>query len=58
MKDFTEAQAKFVFLHKDYLAHSFLYFQRNRRIFDLGSILAISDEAGNAVEQRHFDAWD
>ncbi|MBP7173954.1 MAG: hypothetical protein KBA33_07815 [Cloacibacterium sp.] len=41
LKDFTEAQAKFVFLHKDYL----------------GSILAISDEAGNAVEQRHFDAW-
>jgi len=28
-------------LHKDYL----------------GSILAISDEAGNKIEQRHFDAW-
>ncbi|WP_262887668.1 hypothetical protein [Chryseobacterium sp. POL2] len=23
-----------------------------------GSILTISDEEGNAVEQRHFDAWD
>ncbi|EKB58780.1 hypothetical protein HMPREF9699_00530, partial [Bergeyella zoohelcum ATCC 43767] len=28
-------------MHKDYL----------------GSILAISDEAGNKVEQRHYDAW-
>ncbi len=28
-------------MHKDYI----------------GSILAISDEAGNKVEQRHFDAW-
>ena len=41
MKDFSEAQASFKFLHKDYL----------------GSILAITDEAGNALEQRHFDAW-
>ncbi|WP_227411513.1 RHS repeat-associated core domain-containing protein [Cruoricaptor ignavus] len=41
LKNFQEAQAKFVFLHKDYL----------------GSILAISDEAGNKIEQRHFDAW-
>lgn len=31
----------FRFLHKDYL----------------GSILAISDEKGNRLEQRHFDAW-
>ena len=42
MKDFQEEQAKFVFLHKDYL----------------GSILAITDEAGNKLEQRHFDAWE
>ncbi|MDY6024913.1 MAG: hypothetical protein SPI78_01525, partial [Bergeyella zoohelcum] len=28
-------------MHKDYL----------------GSILAISDEVGNKVEQRHYDAW-
>jgi hypothetical protein len=42
LKNFQEAQAKFVFLHKDYL----------------GSILAITDEAGNKLEQRHFDAWD
>lgn len=28
-------------MHKDYL----------------GSILAISDEAGNKIEQRHYDAW-
>ena len=41
LKNFQEAQAKFVFLHKDYL----------------GSILAISDEVGNKLEQRHFDAW-
>lgn len=41
LKNFQEAQAKFVFLQKDYL----------------GSILAITDEAGNKLEQRHFDAW-
>lgn len=41
LKDFSEAQAKYVFMHKDYL----------------GSILAISEESGNAIEQRHFDAW-
>ena len=23
----------------------------------VGSILAISDEEGNSVEQRHYDAW-
>ncbi|PIF33469.1 RHS repeat-associated protein [Flavobacterium sp. 9] len=40
-KNYTDASAKYLFLHKDYL----------------GSILAISDEAGNLVEQRHFDAW-
>ncbi|WBV56475.1 FG-GAP-like repeat-containing protein [Chryseobacterium daecheongense] len=41
IKDFDEAGGSFKFLHKDYL----------------GSILAISDEAGNKLEQRHFDAW-
>lgn len=41
LKDFAESTVKFVFLHKDYL----------------GNILAISDEAGNALEKRHFDAW-
>lgn len=41
IKNYTDANAKYLFLHKDYL----------------GSILAISDEAGNLVEQRHFDAW-
>lgn len=41
LKDFTETTPNFKFLHKDYL----------------GSILAISDEAGNALERRHFDAW-
>ncbi|MRX40067.1 hypothetical protein GJU43_12340 [Flavobacterium sp. LC2016-23] len=40
-KNYADATAKYLFLHKDYL----------------GSILAISDEAGNLVEQRHFDAW-
>jgi len=40
--NFTESNGSYKFLHKDYL----------------GSILAISDEAGNKLEQRHFDAWD
>lgn len=41
LKNFTENTGSYKFLHKDYL----------------GSILAISDEAGNKLEQRHFDAW-
>ena len=41
IKNYADANAKYLFLHKDYL----------------GSILAISDEAGNLAEQRHFDAW-
>ncbi|WP_164465142.1 RHS repeat-associated core domain-containing protein [Chryseobacterium lactis] len=41
LKNFTENNGSYKFLHKDYL----------------GSILAISDEAGNKLEQRHFDAW-
>jgi RHS repeat-associated protein len=41
VKNYTVATAKYLFLHKDYL----------------GSILAITDDAGNVVEQRHFDAW-
>lgn len=41
LKDFAESSGFFKFLHKDYI----------------GSILAISDEAGNKLEQRHFDAW-
>ncbi|REC48607.1 RHS repeat-associated core domain-containing protein [Chryseobacterium pennipullorum] len=41
LKNFTENNGSYRFLHKDYI----------------GSILAISDEAGNKVEQRHFDAW-
>ena len=41
LKDYTESSGSYKFLHKDYL----------------GSILAISDEAGNKLEQRHFDAW-
>lgn len=41
LKNYQEATASYKFLHKDYL----------------GSILAISDEAGNVLEQRHFDAW-
>ncbi|REC49015.1 RHS repeat-associated core domain-containing protein [Chryseobacterium pennipullorum] len=41
VKNYTEASGSYKFLHKDYL----------------GSILAISDEAGNKLEQRHFDAW-
>lgn len=41
VKNYTESSGSYKFLHKDYL----------------GSILAISDEAGNKVEQRHYDAW-
>ncbi|MCG2794174.1 MAG: type IV secretion protein Rhs [Weeksellaceae bacterium] len=41
LKNFSESNGSYKFLHKDYL----------------GSVLAISDEAGNAVERRHFDAW-
>ncbi|AZA78983.1 hypothetical protein EG347_16410 [Chryseobacterium sp. G0186] len=41
LKDHNESSGSYKFLHKDYI----------------GSILAISDEAGNKLEQRHFDAW-
>ncbi|WP_227411578.1 RHS repeat domain-containing protein [Cruoricaptor ignavus] len=41
VKNYTESSGSYKFLHKDYL----------------GSILAISDESGNKIEQRHYDAW-
>ena len=41
LKNFAESSGSYKFLHTDYI----------------GSILAISDEAGNKLEQRHFDAW-
>ncbi|WP_433627024.1 RHS repeat-associated core domain-containing protein [Chryseobacterium cucumeris] len=41
LKNYNETGGSYKFLHKDYI----------------GSILAISDEAGNKLEQRHFDAW-
>ncbi|NIF06578.1 type IV secretion protein Rhs [Chryseobacterium sp. Tr-659] len=41
LKNFDESSGSFKFLHKDYL----------------GSVLAISNEAGTRLEQRHFDAW-
>ncbi|MCQ9633844.1 FG-GAP-like repeat-containing protein [Chryseobacterium sp. WG23] len=41
LKDFDQTVGSYKFLHKDYI----------------GSILAISDEAGNKLEQRHYDAW-
>lgn len=41
LKDYNQSDGSYKFLHKDYL----------------GSILAISDETGNKIEQRHFDAW-
>lgn len=41
LKNYTESSGSYKFLHKDYI----------------GSILAISDEVGNKLEQRHFDAW-
>jgi len=41
LKNYDESTGSYKFLHKDYL----------------GSILAISDEVGNKLEQRHYDAW-
>ncbi|WP_333663138.1 polymorphic toxin type 23 domain-containing protein [Chishuiella changwenlii] len=41
LKDFTKNEASYHYLHKDYL----------------GSILAITDENGKKLEQRHYDAW-
>ncbi|MBT2559826.1 hypothetical protein J7E50_18045 [Pedobacter sp. ISL-68] len=41
VKNFSETNGSYKFLHKDYV----------------GSVLAISDEAGNRLEQRHYDAW-
>ncbi|WP_428223539.1 RHS repeat domain-containing protein [Flavobacterium sp.] len=41
VKNFAQTEAKPLFLHKDYL----------------GTLLAITDEKGTVVEERHFDAW-
>jgi len=41
LKDFEQSSGSYKFLHKDYL----------------GSILAISDQDGKRLEQRHYDAW-
>lgn len=41
LKNYNETDGSYKFLHKDYI----------------GNILAISDDAGNKLEQRHFDAW-
>jgi RHS repeat-associated protein len=41
LKDFEESSGSYKFLHKDYL----------------GSILAVTDQTGNRLEQRHYDAW-
>lgn len=41
LKDYSESSGSYKFLHKDYL----------------GSILAISDQTGALIEERHFDAW-
>ena len=41
LKNFGSSTASFHFLHKDYL----------------GSILAVTDESGYAIERRHYDAW-
>lgn len=40
-KDYYSNTTRFLFLHKDYL----------------GSILAVTDASGYAIEQRHYDAW-
>ena len=41
VKNYDDIAGSYKFLHKDYI----------------DSILAISDEVGNKLEQRHFDAW-
>ena len=41
LKGFEDTGGSYKFLHKDYI----------------GSVLAISDETGNKLEQRHYDAW-
>lgn len=41
LKDYGQTTGSYKYLHKDYL----------------GSILAITDEAGNKLEGRHYDAW-
>lgn len=41
LKNYDDVTGSYKFLHKDYI----------------DNILAISDEAGNKLEQRHFDAW-
>ncbi|UKB85668.1 type IV secretion protein Rhs [Chryseobacterium sp. MEBOG06] len=41
LKEAGQSSGSYKFLHKDYI----------------GSVLAISDEAGNKLEQRHYDAW-
>ena len=41
VKNYSDKSASFKFLHKDYL----------------GSVLAITDETGTKLEQRHYDAW-
>ncbi|TLX23684.1 type IV secretion protein Rhs [Chryseobacterium indologenes] len=41
LKDLGQTSGSYKFLHKDYI----------------GSILAISDENGKKLEQRHYDAW-
>ncbi|UTF99026.1 VCBS repeat-containing protein [Elizabethkingia anophelis] len=41
LKEFTQSSGSYKFLHKDYL----------------GSILAVSDEEGNLLQEAHFDAW-
>ncbi|WP_431610887.1 RHS repeat-associated core domain-containing protein [Chryseobacterium sp. 'Rf worker isolate 10'] len=41
LKNFDEKDGAYRFLHKDYL----------------GSILAITDQDGKRLEQRHYDAW-
>ena len=41
VKDFDSSTVTYNFLHKDYL----------------GSILAITNNTGTKIEQRHFDAW-
>ncbi|MDR6405320.1 MULTISPECIES: RHS repeat-associated core domain-containing protein [Chryseobacterium] len=41
IKNYAESVGSYKFLHKDYL----------------GSVLAITNEEGGKLEQRHFDAW-
>jgi RHS repeat-associated protein len=48
-----DAYSSNIVVKSDGVSQNFLYLHRDY----LGSIVAISNQAGNVVEKRHFDAW-